>query len=269
MQLISKSRKGVREALAQEGWHFVLVTSSQELSEHATNCRTLNLPAGSESDNRVRSIREETLRQLPWEFRRNSLPRWLSYISKDARRRLQHYLPVTAEFCLTHGFIFLLADVWAERDRGRWRVHRPDGPAVLFQDQELYFWRGWRVSRRAVMNKPTAERILAEPNQTDREVMLQRIGVENFIQEAGLKHTDTFRDSTLLKVDTVEKTGGWQDGKWQEVPLSIAFLRVICPSTQKTYFLRVNPAVETAKVALESTLPGYTRDWTRDLVAET
>ena len=41
------------------------------------------------------------------------------------------------------------------------------------------------------------------------------------------------------------------------------------PSTQKTYFLRVNPEVETAKEALESTLPDHTRDWERDLVAET
>jgi hypothetical protein len=52
-------------------------------------------------------------------------------------------------------------------------------------------------------------------------------------------------------------------------PLALAFLKVICPSTQKTDFLRVDPDAETAKQALESTLPRYNRDWERDLVAET
>src|SRR6266704_2440066 len=49
-------------------------------------------------------------------------------------------------------------------------------------------------------------------------------------------------------------------------PLPLAFLKVICPSTQKAYFLRVEPDVENAKQALESTLTGYTRDWERDLI---
>ena len=93
--------------------------------------------------------------------------------------------------------------------------------------------------------------------------------MENFIHEAGLKTADTFRDSTLLKVDTAAKRGSWRDDKWKETPVPLAFLKVICPSTQKTYFLRVSPDVETAKEALESTLPDHTRDWERDLVAET
>ncbi len=39
--------------------------------------------------------------------------------------------------------------------------------------------------------------------------------------------------------------------------------------TQKNYFLRVDPEVENAKRALESTLPQYNRDWEQDLVRET
>ena len=269
MKVISKNCKAVREALAHEGWRFSLVSNLRELKEHHHTCRGLILPSGSESDNRVRSIRERLLRQLPWELHGQPFPRWLSYISKDARKRLQPHLPVAAEFCLTHGFIFLVGDVWAERSARRWGLHRPDGPAVLLQYHELYFWRGWQVSKPTVTDKPTTERILAEANQTDREVLLQRMGVENFIHEAGLKQADTFRDSTLLKVDTAAKRDTWRDGKWEETPIPLAFLKVICPSTQKTYFLRVSPDVETAKEALESTLPDHTRDWERDLVAET
>jgi len=120
------------------------------------------------------------------------------------------------------------------------------------------------------MEKPSADRILKEANQTEREVLIQRMGVENFVQEAELRPVDSFRDSTLLKVDTAETRGRYHDGgRWTEEPLSLAFLKVVCPSTQKTYFLRVDPVAETAKQALESTLTRYDRDWERDLVQET
>ena len=269
MRTISANRRAVREALANEGWRFALVGSVEELKRHRDSCRTLQLPVGSESDNRSRTIREELLAHLPWEVRGQPFPRWLSFISKSARKRLQPNLPLAAEFCLVHGFIFLVGDMWAERQNGRWRPHRIDGPAVACDDHELYYWRGWHVQKKTVVEKPTAKRILKEENQTEREVLIQRMGVENFVQEAELKPVDSFRDSTLLKVDTAEKRGHWRDGGWTEMPLQLAFLKVVCPSTQKTYFLRVEPDVENAKQALESTLPGYPRDWERDLVAET
>ena len=162
-----------------------------------------------------------------------------------------------------------MGDVWAERVNGRWRVHRANGPAVIVADRELYYWRGWHVSKECIIEQPTVDRILKEENQTHREVLLQRMGVENFMREAELKPVDTFRDTMLLKVDTAAKRGAWGDGRWAEMPLQLAFLKVVCPSTQKTYFLRVDPDVDMAKRALESTLPTYRRDWERDLVAET
>jgi len=269
MKVITKNRKAVREALAQEGWRFSLVSSVEELQRHHDACRTLTLPAGYESDSRLRTIREELLRPVPWEFGRQSSSRWLSYISRDARKRLQPHLPIAAQFCLAHGFIFLLGDVWAERHQGRWRMHRTDGPALSLDDRAVYFWRGWQVSKDALTAEPTAQRILQESNQTHREVLLQRMGVDNFVREAELMPMDMFRDSVLLKADTVEKRARWRNGTWEQAPLQLAFLKVICPSTQKTYFLRVPPEMETAKEALESTLPDHRCDWERDLVAET
>jgi hypothetical protein len=95
------------------------------------------------------------------------------------------------------------------------------------------------------------------------------MGVEHFVRDAELQPVDSFRESTLLKVDTAETRGRYRNGNWTDEPLALAFLKVICPSTQKTYFLRIEPDVENAKQALESTLTGYARDWERGLVAET
>ena len=269
MHAISANRRAVREALAHEGWRFALVGSVEELKRHQESCRTLSLPVGNESDNRSRTIREQLLARLPWEVRGQPLCRWLSYISKTARKRLQPNLPLAAEFCLIHGFVFLLGNMWGERQGGRWRPHRANGPAVVLDDCELYFWRGWRVSKETILEEPTARRILKEANQTEREVLIERLGVENFVRDAELQQVDSYRETTLLKINTAEKRDHYNLGGWAEVPLALAFLKVICPSTQKTYFLRVDPDVENAKQALESTLPQYSRDWGRDLVAET
>jgi hypothetical protein len=269
MRAISANRRAVREALAHEGWRFALVGSIEELKRHRDSCRTLTLPVGNESDNRSRTIREGLLAQLPWELRGQPFPRWLSYISKSTRKRLQSNLPLAAEFCLVHGFIFLIGNVWAERWGGRWRAHCADGPAMVFDDRELYFWRGWQVAKATVMEEPTARRILKETNQTEREVLIQRMGVEKFVRETELQQVDSYRENILFKVNTAETRGRYRNDGWTEEPLALAFLKVACPSTQKTYFLRVDPEVENAKQALESTLPEYGRDWERDLVTET
>lgn len=268
MRVISVNRKAVREALAQEGWRFALTHSLAEFHSHRDTCRTLTLPVGNESEGRVRTIREQLVRQLPWDMREEPYPRWLSYISKTARKCLQLHLPLACEFCLTHGFTFLMGELWAERRTSGWRIHRPDGPAVVLKDRELHFWRGWQVSKKTLFDHPTAERILKEANQTEREVLLERMGVETFVRDARLVPVDSFGESTLLKVNTAEKRNRWVNDRMVEEPVQLALLKVVCPSTQKVYFLRVDPEAETAKAALESTLPGYSRDWQQDLVAE-
>src|SRR5438445_7790264 len=222
MRAISANRRAVREALAQEGWRFALVGSIEELKQHRNSCRTLSLPVGSESDDRSRTMREVLLTRLPWEVRGQPFPRWLSFISKSTRKQLQPNLPLAAEFCLIHGFVFLVGNVWADRQGGMWGTHREGGPAVVCDDHELYYWRGWQVAKKTVLEKPTAERILKEENQTEREVLIQRMGVENFVQEAELRPVDSFRDSTLLKVNAAEKRRRYLNGSWSEEPLTLA-----------------------------------------------
>src|SRR2546427_5254728 len=199
MRAISANRRAVREALAHEGWRFALVGSSEELKRHRSSCRTLSLPVGSESDNRSRTIREALLAHLPWEVRGQPFPRWLSYISKSARKRLQPNLPLAVEFCLVHGFVFLVGNVRAERQSSRWRIHRADGPAVVYSDNELYFWHGWQVSKKTVLEKPPAEPIFKKRNKTDEKVLIQRMAVETFAREAELQQVDRIARATPLK----------------------------------------------------------------------
>ena len=245
MRAISANRRAVREALAHEGWRFALVGSIAELDRHQKSCRTLALPVGYESDNRSRTIREGLIARLPWEIRRHGFPRWLGYLSKTTRKRIQPYLPLAAEFCLTHGFIFLVGNIWAERQENGWRTHRMDGPAVTFDDRELYFWRGWPVSKKTVVEKPTAEKILKEKNQTEREVLIQRMGVENFVNDAELKPVDSYRDTVLLKVDTADTRSRYDNGRWTEAPLSLAFIKVVCPRRRRTIFSGSSPTSRT------------------------
>src|SRR5713226_3332107 len=100
MRVIGPKRRAVREALAEEGWRFALVRSLAELHHHRDTCRGLTLPVSGESTNRSRTIRERLVGQLPWELRGQPHPRWLSYISAKARKRLQPHLPLAAGFCL-------------------------------------------------------------------------------------------------------------------------------------------------------------------------
>jgi hypothetical protein len=58
-----------------------------------------------------------------------------------------------------------------------------------------------------VLEQPTTERILKEENQTEREVLIQRMGVKNFVQEAELHPIDSYRDTVLFKVDTIDTRG--------------------------------------------------------------
>jgi len=80
--------------------------------------------------------------------------------------------------------------------------------------------------------------------------------MENFAREANLQPVDSFSGSALLKVTLLRREGVGKatEGSVEErVPL--AFLKVICPSTQKTYFLRVDPETETAKQAWSQPSP--------------
>jgi hypothetical protein len=103
-------------------------------------------------------------------------------------------------------------------------------------------WRGVPVDERIAFRPETitAAEVLREPNAERRRVLLERIGYEAFLREAGAGVIDRDRDPggerRLLRV----RLPGDED---------LVCLSVICPSTGRQYILRVPPHVKGCRQA--------------------
>ena len=163
----------------------------------------------------------------------------LNYDAYDAWERLAlHSGPraVHAEFCIISDRPErLLVD-----DQNR--PHCEDGPFCRWRDgSELYSFHGTRVPAK-VINHPetiTAKQILAEENAEIRRVMIERVGMERFLTEAGAKCIHEHEMGDLFSIDL--------PGDPERVLRSV---RVVDPSTGRTYFLRVPPNVKRADDAV-------------------
>lgn len=85
-------------------------------------------------------------------------------------------------------------------DRGR--LHRADGAALMYRDGwGIWAWRGARVPRMIVEHpeKLSAQRVEAEINVEVRRVMIERMGWERYIREAGLKPVQSDDWGTLYR----------------------------------------------------------------------
>lgn len=73
-------------------------------------------------------------------------------------------------------------------------LHNEDGPAIAWETWGLYAIRGVRVPEKVVMSPDsiTAADITTEPNAEVRRVMLERVGLDRYIADAGARkvHTD-------------------------------------------------------------------------------
>jgi hypothetical protein len=103
-------------------------------------------------------------------------------------------------------------------------------------------WRGVPVTRRVAFEPETitAAEVLGERNAELRRALLERMGYERFIREAGAKVRDQDRDP-----------GG--ERRLLHVPIpddeDLVCLAVICPSTGRQYLLRVPPRTRTCREA--------------------
>jgi hypothetical protein len=192
----------------------------------------------------------------------------------DRDRRLAHYfLSVNLSFLIdnihfvnigNHGcaciffkhFCFVLERPLQMSLDAEQRLHRDDGPAMLFSDgYDTYALEGILVSRDMIENPNwlTVDRIIGESNQEKLRLMLKRYGCERFVE-----------DSRAVKI--AEDDFGVLYHKKFDDDEPLAFVKVINSTpepdgTSRVYVLRVNPYCRTAKAAVAWTFGMLEEDY--------
>ena len=124
------------------------------------------------------------------------------------------------------------------------RLHSDTGPAFALGEDRLWFWKGVEVPQYVIENPRaiTLADIESEPNVEIRRIKTERFGLQRFLEQSGalLEHRDDFGmlyrkvipgDEDLVMVKVVNSTPE-PDGSF------------------KDYFLRVPPAMRTARQAV-------------------
>ncbi|GAA4228729.1 hypothetical protein FHR32_008093 [Streptosporangium album] len=122
------------------------------------------------------------------------------------------------------------------------RLHRADGPALLFPDGfAVHAWGGTPIPAdfAASMAKLTPERIRAQENAELRRVMLEHFGYDRYLAESGA--TPRHRDETgvLWRIDLPEDE--------PVVMVEVVNSTAEPDGTFRKYWLRVPPATRTAR----------------------
>ena len=76
--------------------------------------------------------------------------------------------------------------VVTEQIRGRRRLHCADGPALVSDVEDLFFWHGVIVPQHVVLEpqKITIAQIEDEPNAERRRVLIERYGMERYVRDS-------------------------------------------------------------------------------------
>lgn len=131
----------------------------------------------------------------------------------------------------------------------RGRPHAGDEPAVEWVGARIFCWHGTAVPPFIIRHPQwiTAQAALRERNAEVRRAMMERMGIERFVAEAGGDLLDQDADAggerTLRRIPL--------DG---DEPVTAFVVR--CPSTQAIYVLRVPPTMRTCREAAAWTF-GY------------
>ena len=188
--------------------------------------------------------------------------KFCQHIGVEYDEKSQHRLELWGEAAQTCGWwwpyhrVCIVSDrpeiVCWEADRERPRLHSENGPALRYRDGwSVWAWRGLRVPEWVIAEpqRITSAAIAAESNQELRRAMIERIGWDRYIREAGAREVQTDSTGTLLELPSL--------GDGDDVA---RFVRVRDPSTDRQYVLRVLPTVQTAQEAVA---------WTFGVSAET
>jgi hypothetical protein len=130
------------------------------------------------------------------------------------------------------------------------RFHDENGPALKFGDEfHAHFWHGRRVTRDIIESPEsiTVERIEREKNVETRSILIERYGLERFLNDSGAKKINEDECGVLYR-----KVFTSADVMMDE-PLVVVMVNNSTPEpdgSTKQYFLRVPPNVRTAREAV-------------------
>ncbi len=132
-------------------------------------------------------------------------------------------------------------------DQGR--LHCEDGPAIAYRDGwGLFRWHGFTVPEFVITNpeRITLEIIDGEGNAETKRIMIERFGIGRYLHESG---------ATLVDFDQVEVIRG--SGKFMPRALlrdkhGNQYLEGTDGSTDRSYFMSVDPEVRSCRAAHES-----------------
>lgn len=121
------------------------------------------------------------------------------------------------------------------------RLHAEGEPAIEFADgYRLYYYRGVSLPEQYWVHPHhwQARWLLEEHNAELRRVLIQGIGYSRICQELQTTELDSWREYTLLKIDS-------------EVDVEpIYLLKMACPSTGYLHAMRVPPTMRSAREAI-------------------
>ena len=140
------------------------------------------------------------------------------------------------------------------------RLHSDDGMALRYPDGwGLYAWRGVRVTEQVILRPETltSKQIFSERNVEIRRLMIERLGLKQFLSQARAKCLDADQGGTR-RLYRINLPG--------DEP--IVAVRVQCPSTGQIYFLRVPAEIRTCREAVAWTL-GFEKIEEYDPLVET
>jgi hypothetical protein len=119
------------------------------------------------------------------------------------------------------------------------RLHSELGKAITFGDDwGVAIWHGVRIPFWVITNpeRITKKTVTAETNQEVRRAMIERVGWAKYLEEFDYKEIQKDEFGILLECEMGDDEN--KPGR---------FVKVVCPSTFRTYILRVDSEVKTAK----------------------
>ena len=121
------------------------------------------------------------------------------------------------------------------------RLHREDGPAVVWGDDHQYWWRGVQIEKDWIENKDDVDPRLAMTweNMEQRRCLTEIIGWEKVL--TGVNQKEIQRDDRGILVETDSLNDGEDHPR---------FVKVQDASTDREYILRVPPDTETASAGV-------------------